>query len=448
MQTIEQFSLEAEQSVIGALMMDNDSIDRMGDLKTEHFYRGDHRVIFAEILNQIVSGKPCDLISLLGPLSEKVQDCASYLNQMQQSTPSSANIARYAGIVRDRAIKRALMSFGADVADEAAVSQEDSANILDRATSKLESLAESRIVEDAVRASDEMYGHIEELERRREGKGEKAIATGYPDLDKRLSGGLRRGGLYIVAARPKMGKTAFALNVTNNVAVDHTALIISLEMPKSEIHDRNIASIGHIPLDRVMQPAEMKDEDWCGLTRAVQKINDLNLYLIDKGVSRLMDVKMKAKQVKRKHGLDVLVIDYLQLMEGDGDNRNSQIEQITRGLKSLAKDLGIAIVLLSQLNRDLEKRPNKRPQPSDLRDSGAIEQDADVVIFLYRDEVYNLDSLDKGTCEVNVALCRQGAPGLVALTYIGEQTRFENHLKWIPPQHKPEAFRRGFNKDI
>ena len=446
MQTTEreigQFNVEAEQAVIGALLLDNDAVDRMGDLRAEHFYRGDHRIIFTEIIKQIVGGKSCDVVTLFELLGDRVDDCLPYLNSMAQNTPSSASIGRYAAIVRDRAIKRSLVALGHEVADMAAGSAEDAALLVDRVSSKLEKLAEARIKQEPVRAIDEMVEHIEELERRREGTGAKAISTGFEDLDKRLSGGLRRGELIVVAARPKMGKTAFSLNVANNIARDHGVLVLSMEMPKAQIHDRNLASLGHISLSNLLQPAQMTDAEWAGLTLAVQKLTDMNLFLDDQGGLRLLDVRMKAKQTKRKHGLDVLVVDYLQLREGEGDNRNAQIEGITRGLKALAKELDIAIILLSQLNRKLEERPNKRPMPSDLRDSGAIEQDADAVIFLYRDEVYNSDSADKGICEVDVALCRQGAPGRVALTYIGEQTRFENAFRWQPAAPKVPP-RRG-----
>jgi replicative DNA helicase len=225
------------------------------------------------------------------------------------------------------------------------------------------------------------------------------------------------------------------------VAEEHSVLVLSMEMPKAQLHDRNLANLGRIPLPHLLEPQNMQEQDWTGLTHATLKLSNMDLFLDDQGGLRLLDVRMKAKGVKRRHGLDVMVVDYLQLMDGDGDNRNAQIEGITRGLKALAKELGIAIVLLSQLNRKLEERPNKRPMPSDLRDSGAIEQDADAVIFLYRDEVYNPDSPDIGVCEVDVALCRQGAPGRVALGYVGEQTRFENLTHRWQPARAPE--RRG-----
>lgn len=430
-------SVEAEQSVLGALLRDNDAVDRMGDLRAEHFFMADHAAIFREIMRQVSAGKACDVISVMVALDGQVAEAGRYLNSIAQATPSSANVGRYATIVRDKAIKRGLIGFGRDVAETATNSPEEAAVLLDHASSRLEQLAEARMRADPVRASADLANHIAELEKRMDG-GVKAISTGHPDVDRKLNGGLRRGELVVVAARPKMGKTAFAVGVACNAAEDYSVLILSMEMPRMQLHDRNIASLGRIPLPHLLQPSMMTDEDWSNLTHAAAKIERMNLFLDDQGGLRLLDVRMKAKGTKRRHGLDLLVIDYLQLMEGDGDNRNAQIEGITRGLKALAKELDIAIVLLSQLNRKLEERPNKRPMPSDLRDSGAIEQDADAVIFLYRDEVYNPDSQDIGLCEVDVALCRQGAPGRVALTYIGEQTRFESLAHgWMPK--KPEA---------
>ena len=427
-------SLEAEQAVIGAVLRDNDAFDRLGDLRPEHFFLSDHAVIFAELARNIGAGKACDVISVMVALEGKVADAGQYLNQMVQSTPSSAGAARNAKIVRDKAVKRSLIGIGRDIAETAASSPADSAVMVDRATSLLEKLAEARISAEPVRASDEMVLHLGEIEKRMAGGG-RTISTGYPAIDARLSGGMRGGDLIVVAGRPKMGKTAFALNVACNVAVDHAALILSMEMPKSQLHDRNLSTLGRIALSRLMQPATMDDQDWNSLTHATMKMQDLNLYLDDQGGLRLIDVRMKAKGVKRRHGLDFMVVDYLQLMEGDGDNRNAQIEGITRGLKTLAKELDLAIMLLSQLNRKLEERPDKRPKPSDLRDSGSIEQDADAVVLLYRDEVYNPDTRETGICEFDIPLVRQGAPGRVALNYIGEQVRFESMSHaWSGPQ--------------
>jgi len=430
-------SIEAEQGVIGALLRDNDAVDRIGDLRPEHFYLGDHAMIYRELMRHLGAGRSCDVISLGDALRGKVANCLPYLNSMAQSAPSSVYIGRHAAMVRDKAVKRGLIQFGRDMADAAANSPADSTALVDQASSQLEKLAVARTRAEPALAADELTAHIEEIQRRMEG-GVRAISTGYEAVDDKLNGGIRRGELIVLAARPKMGKTAFALNVACNTAVDHSVLVLSMEMPKSQLHDRNLAVLGRIPLEHLLKPEMMDDTDWSGLTHAMVKIGGMKLHQDDQPGLRLIDVRMKAKAVKRKHGLDLLVVDYLQLMEGDGDNRNAQIEGITRGLKTLAKELDMGIILLSQLNRKLEERPNKRPIPSDLRDSGSIEQDADAVVFLYRDEVYNPDTPDIGVCEVDVALCRQGKPGRVGLTYIGEQVRFESLARGWQPARAPD----------
>lgn len=417
------YNQEAEQSVLGALLLDNDAYDRLGDLRAEHFYRADHQQIFALIRAGIESGQAVDVITLSDKLPESVP--LTYLNDLAANTPSSSNIGRYADLVRAAAQRRALAAMASEVL-EATQGPADPAQIIDAAQSKLEAIAEQRVKSEPVKAGDDMLRYIEELQKRADGKGVKAIPTGFVDLDKKMMGGIRRGELWIVAARPKMGKSAFAFNLALNAAEEYSVLILSMEMPRDQIHDRNVAALGKIPLPHVIDPRKLEGDEWDQLTSAVGRIEKMNLFMDDQGALRLMDVRMKARQIKRRHGLDLLVIDYLQLMDGEGDSRNAQIEQITRGLKALAKEMKIGIVLLSQLNRSLEQRPNKRPIPSDLRDSGAIEQDCDGALFLYRDEVYNEHSLDKGICEVNVGLIRQGEPGTVGLAYIGHQTRFEN----------------------
>jgi replicative DNA helicase len=439
---------EAEQFVIGALLRNNDAVDRIGDLRTEHFAIAENRAIFAQMVWMIGKGEAADVLTVSDALKAKGSESGDlfYLNALLNNSASTANIGRYALMIREAAIKRGLVELGHEAVAAAEESAFDSAVLVDQISSKLEKLAQARVKQEPVRAADELYQHIELLENRRTGSAPKGISTGFPDVDAKLNGGPRRGQLIVLAARPKMGKTAFALNIACNMARDYAVLVQSMEMPKSELHDRNLASQGKIPLPHVIDTALMNNSEWDNLTAAVVKINDMKLYLDDQGGCTLMDIRMKAKQVKRRAGLDVLVIDYLQLMNGEGDNRNAQIESITRGLKALAKELDIAVILLSQLNRELERRPNKRPIPSDLRDSGSIEQDADVVIFLYRDEVYNPDSMDKGICEVDIALNRQGSNGRVALTYFGEQTRFESLTRsWQPAPPKTNPSRpRGF----
>lgn len=439
------YNQDAEQSVLGALLIDNDAYDRLGDLRADHFYRADHQQIFTTICKTIEAGNPVDVITLSDKMPESIP--LTYLHELASNTPSSANIGRYAEMVRAAAQRRALGVMAAEITESAQLPG-DPAQIIDKAQSTLEAIAEQRTKSEPIKAKDDMLRYIEELQRRADGEGVKAIPTGFADLDKKMMGGIRRGELWIVAARPKMGKSAFAFNLALNAADDYSVLVLSMEMPRDQIHDRNVAALGHIPLPHVIDPRKMEDDEWPRLTSAVGRIEQMNLFIDDQGALRLMDVRMKARQVKRRHGLDLLVIDYLQLMDGEGDNRNAQIEQITRGLKAMAKEMEIGIVLLSQLNRGLEQRPNKRPMPSDLRDSGAIEQDCDGALFLYRDEAYNENSPDKGICEVNVGLIRQGEPGTVGLAYIGHQTRFENLAAGREFGRRPEPVRqRGGLRD-
>lgn len=434
------YNLEAEQSVLGALLIDNDAYDRMGDLRAEHFYRADHQQVFRLICQGVEAGQAVDIITLNDKMPDSVP--LSYLHDLATNTPSSANIARYADLVRAAAQRRALAAMASEVSEEAQAPI-DPAKIIDKAQSCLESIAEQRVKSEPIKAKDDLGRYIEELQKRADGAGVKAIPTGFADLDRKMMGGIRRGELWIVAARPKMGKSAFAFNLALNASMEYSVLILSMEMPRDQIHDRNVAAVGKIPLPHVIDPRKMAEEEWPRLTGAVGQIEQMNLFIDDQGALRLMDVRMKARQVKRRNGLDLLVIDYLQLMDGEGDNRNAQIEQITRGLKAMAKEMKIGIVLLSQLNRSLEQRPNKRPMPSDLRDSGAIEQDCDGALFLYRDEVYNEHSKDKGICEVNVGLIRQGEPGTVGLVYVGHQTRFENMASGREFGRRPEPAKQG-----
>lgn len=417
-------ALQAEQSVLGGLLLDNNAYDRLGMLSKEDFARADHQTIFAETKRLIEAGKPVDVITL----SEKLAGVCdiSYLASLETNTPSVSNIGHYAKIVRETAQRRKLLAVGIRIQEEAAKAGADTASLIDSAQSELERIAETRESADPVLASDDLTDYLDELGRREEGHGTSVFATGFEDLDRKMSGGLRGGDLCIIAGRPKTGKTALAMNIAVNIAHDHPVLFLSQEMKRRQLHDRNVANLGKVNLAHLLNPKFMTGEEWTGIGAAVARISELKLYVDDQGGLRLMDVRVKARGVSRKHGLKVLVIDYLQLMNGEGANRNAEIEGITRGLKAMALEMDIAIILLSQLNRSLESRPNKRPLPSDLRDSGAIEQDCDMALFMYRDEVYNENTLDKGICEVNVGLIRQGEPGTVGLHFNGALSRFEN----------------------
>ncbi|MFT3803318.1 MAG: replicative DNA helicase [Burkholderiaceae bacterium] len=424
------FCVDAEMAVIGALLRDNQAVDRIDGLTAQAFYHASHRDIFDATVRLIHAGKAADIVTVADAMratDPDTQVTTAHLNAIEQETPSAANVHLYADIVRSHAQRRALVATADEIGTSAQRPDEKPAEIIDRAQTALERIAAVRVSRDPVLVARDLDAWVQELQRREDGRS-RAIPTGFVDLDRKLSGGLRPGQLIVLAGRPKMGKTALALNITRNIVGDckHTALVLSMEVSRTEIHDRNAAAALRIPLDRVLQPKTFNDGDWSKLTAGLGSMQNWRLWIDDQGGLLLSDVKAKARKVKRQHGLDLLVIDYLQLMEGEGDNRNAQIEVTTRGLKALAKELDVPIVLLSQLNRRVEDRPNKRPLPSDLRDSGAIEQDCDVALFVYRDEAYNPDTPDQGVMEVNVGLNRHGAPGVVGLAFFPEHGRIEN----------------------
>ncbi|SAK19181.1 DnaB domain-containing protein [Burkholderia multivorans] len=445
-------SVEAEQAVIGILLNDNDAIDRIGDLRTEHFYRGDHRALFAEIVGLIANGVGVDVVTLYERLKAlgRADDLGgmSYLNSLAREAPSAVSVARNANVVVDRARKRGLLAVAAEMQESVGATADDAATLIDRAAAKLESLGEATIKREPKLLAQALADHINVLERRSMG-GERVISTGYDDLDRALNGGLRPGWSVIVAARPGMGKTSLALNIATNVAPQHGVLFLSMEMPESELIDRNIAALGCVPLDRVMKtPAD--NEFWDRVTAATLKMRDMNLHIDDQPALRLLDVRTKARMIKRKSGLDLLVVDYLQLMQGEGSNRNAEIEGISRGLKALAKELNIAVIALAQLNRQVEQRANRTPMLSDLRDSGSIEQDADAVLFIHREEVANPDAGEQwhGFAQIRVAKFRHGRTGDVPMTYCGEFVRFENHSGAWPsyPSAEARTRKRGFSE--
>lgn len=442
MQTGEQVTptaIEAEQSVIGALLRDNGAIDRMGDLRVAQFYRDDHRTIFSEIVRQIVAGQQCDVISAGMALAATVPDAMIYLNAISQSVPSAANISRYADLVRDRALRRGLLAAVADMSELAfRPGSRTAGDVLDASQSMLAALAETRATREPIRAGEAMVAHLDVLDGRVDRKY-TGIPTGYAKIDALLTGGPNRGALVIIGARPSMGKTALALNIATGVARDYSVLFLSLEMTTGELLDRSIASLGKIPLGAVIR-GDLTPRDWDNFTTANAKITGLNLHFDDQGGLTLLDVRSKARAVKRRHGLDMIVVDYLQLMSGEGDSRNSQIEEISRGLKALAKELNIVVVALSQLSRNAANK--SRPQLSDLRDSGAIEQDADIVIFVHRDEVDNPQSHMRGFADIFIAKNRQGPIDDVLLEYEGMHTLFADTKRPRPTESKQNQ-RRG-----
>ncbi|MDO9217746.1 MAG: replicative DNA helicase, partial [Lacisediminimonas sp.] len=427
-------SIESEQSVIGGLLLDNAAWDRIADfVNADDFYRYDHRIIFQHVVKLINNARPADVITVFEALtnSGKAEEVGglSYLNALAQNTPSAANIRRYAEIVRDRGILRKLITVSDEISSQAFSPQgKEVKQMLDEAEAKIFSIAEegSRGAQGFVAIQPlltEVVERIDELYNRDNQNEITGVPTGFIDLD-RMTSGLQPGDLVIVAGRPSMGKTAFSLNIGEHVAIDSglPVAVVSMEMGGTQHAMRMLGSVGRLDQSR-LRVGKLSDEDWPRLTHAIQKMNDAQLYIDETPALNSIELRARARRLSRQCGkLGLIIVDYLQLMSAtsSGENRATEISEISRGLKGLAKELHCPVVALSQLNRSLEQRTDKRPVMSDLRESGAIEQDADVILFIYRDEVYNPDSPDKGTAEIIIGKQRNGPIGRVRLTFLGQ----------------------------
>ncbi|WP_042886262.1 replicative DNA helicase [Cupriavidus necator] len=433
-------SIEAEQSVLGGLLLDNAAWDRIADFLSEaDFYRFDHRMIFQSIARLISATKPADVITVYEMLqvagkAEEVGGLA-YLNSLAQNTPSAANIRRYAEIVRERSVLRKLVTVADDIASAAfAPKGREVRELLDEAESKVFAIAEEgsrgqKGFQEIQPLLTQVVERIDELYHRDSTTDVTGVPTGFIDLDK-MTSGMQPGDLVIVAGRPSMGKTAFSLNIGEHVAVEQglPVAVFSMEMAGTQLAMRMLGSVGRLDQHR-LRTGRLLDEDWPRLTHAIQRMNDTQLFIDETPALNPMELRARSRRLARQCGqLGLIIIDYLQLMSGSGggENRATEISEISRSLKGLAKELNCPVIALSQLNRSLEQRPNKRPVMSDLRESGAIEQDADVILFIYRDEVYNPDSQDKGTAEIIIGKQRNGPIGTVRLTFLGQFTKFDN----------------------
>ncbi|PLP97377.1 replicative DNA helicase [Cupriavidus pauculus] len=433
-------SIEAEQSVLGGLLLDNAAWDRIADFLSEaDFYRFDHRVIFQSIARLISATKPADVITVFEMLqvagkAEEVGGLA-YLNSLAQNTPSAANIRRYAEIVRERSVLRKLVTVADDIASAAfAPKGREVRELLDEAESKVFAIAEEgsrgqKGFQEIQPLLTQVVERIDELYHRDSTTDVTGVPTGFIDLD-RMTSGMQPGDLIIVAGRPSMGKTAFSLNIGEHVAVEQglPVAVFSMEMAGVQLAMRMLGSVGRLDQHR-LRTGRLLDEDWPRLTHSIQRMNDAQLFIDETPALNPMELRARSRRLARQCGqLGLIIIDYLQLMSGSGsgENRATEISEISRSLKGLAKELNCPVIALSQLNRSLEQRPNKRPVMSDLRESGAIEQDADVILFIYRDEVYNPDSQDKGTSEIIIGKQRNGPIGTVRLTFLGQFTKFDN----------------------
>lgn len=430
-------SIEAEQSVLGGLMLDNNAWDIVAEQVHENdFYRPEHRLIYQMMGRLLAADKPIDVVTLCEELdNNQQQDEAGgldYLVDMAQNTPSAANIRAYAGIVSERAILRRLISVAGDISSAAfAPAGRNTLELLDEAERKVFEIAENRASEGGPQpVSPLLTQALDRIDFLYNSKTTMTgLNTGFTDLNK-MTSGLQKSDLVIVAARPSMGKTTFAMNLVENIVMTgEPVLVFSLEMPAQSLVTRMLASIGRIDQTKLRDGKLDENEDWDKLTMAVNSLRDKPLFIDDSAGISPSEMRTRARRVFREQGrLGLIMVDYLQLMslKGNAESRTQEISEISRSLKALAKELECPIVALSQLNRSLENRPNKRPVNSDLRESGAIEQDADVIMFIYRDEVYNEDTEAKGRAEIIIGKQRNGPIGTCHLAFVGKHSRFQD----------------------
>lgn len=431
-------SLEAEQSIIGGLLLDNQVWDAVSTKLCEtDFYRTEHRVLFQAIVSLASKSQPFDVVTLLDQLkSHQTLDEAggeAYLFEVANNTPSVANVSAYADIVREKSVQRQLIAVSTEIADAAYnPSGREVSELLDFAETKVFAIAEQTnqeggpesiksVLVRAVERIDELFHSTDAI---------TGLSTGLSDLDE-MTSGLQAADLVIVAGRPSMGKTTLVMNMAEDAAIKSgkPVLVFSMEMPADSLAMRMMSSLGRIDQHRI-RTGKLTDEDWPRVTSAVHMLSEAPLFIDDSPSLTPTDMRARARRLMKEHGqLGLIVVDYLQLMKVPGfkaDNRTAEISEISRSLKSLAKELQVPVIALSQLNRSLEQRQDKRPVMSDLRESGAIEQDADLICFIYRDEVYNEDSPEKGTAEIIIAKQRNGPIGKVRVAFLGQYTRFED----------------------
>jgi replicative DNA helicase len=433
-------NIHAEQSLLGGLMLDNGTWDRIADLVVERdLYRREHRLIFRAITKLAEDDQPFDVVTLAETLDRTEQlDAAgglAYLGTLVNETPSAANIKAYAKIVRQTSVLRQMIGAGTDIADSAYnPGGRDAAELLDEAERRVFEIAEQEqrggggfqpiksLLTRAVERIDELYHRDEPI---------TGLATGFSDFDM-MTSGLQSSDLIIVAGRPSMGKTSFAMNMAEHAAIQtkRPVAVFSMEMPGDSLAMRMMSSLGRIDQHRV-RTGKLEEDEWPRLTSAVNILSTAALFIDDTPALSPTELRARARRLKREQGdLGLIVVDYLQLMQvpGNSENRATEISAISRSLKALAKELSVPVIALSQLNLSLEQRPNKRPVMSDLRESGAIEQDADLIVFIYRDEVYNPESKEKGVAEIIIGKQRNGPIGTVKLTFLGKYTKFESYI--------------------
>lgn len=434
-------STEAEQSVLGALLLDNQAFEKVADLiGAEDFYKDDHRRIWRHISRMVEANREADVLTV----SESIEASedkdktggAAYLGTLAQNVPSALNVRRYAELVRERSVQRRLAQVGAQIAEQAlSPSGVDIGRLLDEAEAKILQISETTMrnragpgdLKPLLTRAFEKIDHLYHCDNQ---SGVTGVSTGYVDLDAKTSG-FQPGDLIIIAGRPSMGKTALALNIAEHVAQSLPVAIFSMEMSGLQLANRLLGSIAHVDQHK-MRNGKLGDDEWTRLSEAMSKLHEAPISIDETGGLTVLEIRARARRIKRKFGrLGLVVIDYLQLMEAsaNGENRATEVSEITRSLKAMAKELDCPVVALSQLSRKVDERPDRRPIMSDLRESGAIEQDADVILFIYRQAVYTPDmpSETAAVAEVIISKQRNGPIGMVPLTFLGQFTRFENY---------------------
>ena len=434
-------NLHAEESLLGALLLSTEVVNQISELgiTVEHFYKPAHQHIYSAIRGLMAGGHAVDVVTVADELRRNglLDDIggAQALNELQNATPAISNAHRYAKIVQDTAVLRKLISVAGEITELAYMEPDDVTKALDEAETKVFEVAEDRVVDSTRPLADLLpvaMDHLQETFER--GDTITGVATGFNDLDELLSG-LQPSTLNIIGARPAMGKTALGLGIATNVAktTHKPVLVFSLEMGHAELTQRILSSEAEVESQK-LRTGRLQEADWTKIGRAINRIDSVPLFLDDNPRVTVMEIRAKARRLKaRSGGLALIMIDYLQLMSGgsNAENRQLEVSEISRGLKILARELEVPIIALSQLSRTLESRADKRPMLADLRESGSLEQDADVVMFLYRDEVYNRDSPDKASAELIIAKHRSGPTGVARLVFRGQYTKFGNAARGV-----------------
>lgn len=426
-------SIEAEQSVIGSMIIDKNAIAEVtGKLVDNDFYRDGHKIIYRAIFEMFRNDMAVDLVTLLEYLKSNDQlenaGGVTYITEVSSSVPTTANLSSYIKIVEDKSLLRKLIKASTKIIEDSYNKQGEVSEVLDQAEKKIFDIAEKKTSNDFEPLSVVLERGFVEIERLFNNKGEvTGVSSGIKDLDDKTSG-FQKGDMVLIAARPSMGKTTFALNIAEHAALrsGKSVVIFSLEMPKQQLAYKLLCSEANVDM-LSLRTGELDDRDWENIARATGPLSKAKIYIDDTAGVSVMEMRSKCRRIKMEHGIDLILIDYLQLMSGSStENRQQEVSEISRSIKALAKEMECPVIALSQLSRAPEQRADHRPMLSDLRESGSIEQDADVVMFLYRDEYYNKESEDKGVAECIIAKQRNGPVGTVKMAWLGQFSKFGN----------------------